>query len=145
MNALLCTALAVALAAPVPEGPAASEAPAPRQIQYGGGRGLVLGGTILVVAAVAAYGVTGAGLALGRNSDDRLRTQLGADDIDLRRKTLRRGRAGNIMAIVGGISALTFMATGISLISVGRRRARAGSVSLVPLRRGAGVAWSLLF
>ncbi len=109
------------------------------------GRSMVVAGTVLTGLSVASYGAMAAGLAIGRNSEDRLRSLVDREDIDRRRETMRRGRSANILAIVGGVTAAALMGSGVTLITVGRRRAKPSSMALTFNRAGAGLGWSLRF
>lgn len=104
------------------------------------GHGMVVAGAAITVGGVAAYGLFGAGLAIGNRAEQDIASLTGTDDIEARRELLARGRLGNRLALAGGIVSLLTVAVGIPLIVVGRRRAVAASRSDRHVRVGVGVS-----
>jgi len=84
---------------------------------------MVVAGAVITLGSVAAYGVLGAGLAIGNRAELDIAAQGERDDIENRRDLLSRGELGNKLALVGGITAAVAIVVGIPLIVVGRRRA----------------------
>lgn len=107
--------------------------------QHPPGHGMVVAGAAITVGGVAAYGLFGAGLAIGNRAEQDIASLTGTDDIEARRDLLARGRLGNRLALAGGIVSLLTVAVGIPLIVVGRRRAVAASAS----RRRTPVAFGM--
>ena len=103
------------------------------------GHKMVVAGAAITVGGVAAYGLFGAGLAIGNRAEQNIASLTGKDDIEARRELLERGRLGNRLALAGGIISLLTVAVGIPLIVVGRRRAVAASGSDRRARVGFGI------
>lgn len=129
--------LGPASAAAAPASTEPSEPPSPKQ--HPPGHGMVVAGAAITVGGVAAYGVFGAGLAIGNRAEQDIASLTGTDDIEARRDLLARGRLGNRLALAGGLVSLLTVAVGIPLIVVGRRRAVAASRSDRRVRVGFGV------
>lgn len=108
---------------PAPAPAASAETRADRSTDRPPGHGMVVAGVAVTIGGIAAYGMLGAGLAIGNRADQDIAALTGRDDIDARRDLLQRGQLGNRLAIAGGIAAAVSLAVGIPLIVIGRRRA----------------------
>lgn len=102
---------------------------------------MAITGSALIMASVAGYIVMAVGLGIGSNADAELGSLGSVNDIDRRREVMDRGQLGNRMALGAGLASAALMATGITLVVVGRRRARESAPTLgwLPLERGAGL------
>jgi len=123
-------------AAPAESSPTAESKP---RKEHPPGHGMVVAGAAITVGGIAAYGLFGAGLAIGNRAEQDIASLTGTDDIEARRDLLERGRLGNRLALAGGILSLLTVAVGIPLIVVGRRRAVAASASATRTRVVFGV------
>jgi tetratricopeptide (TPR) repeat protein len=118
--------------APRPAEPTTTDAPPdPRA------RAFVIAGATLTAVGVVGLGIMAGGLALGSNSNDL--SDLDPDDLDARRERFDRGRAGNVMAWVGGAIGGAALITGAVLLGVGLKRRSASKTAAAPLL-GPGVA-----
>ncbi len=128
----LALALTLSAAGPVHAAPKRETLP---------GDHMVFAGVGVLVAGIAAYGLLGAGLAIGSAAEQDIVGQPRAEDLQARRDLLERGRLGNRLAIAGGVVAALSMGVGIPLVIVGRRRhIRAmSSLSATPMAGGGGL------
>lgn len=96
---------------------------------------MVAGGVMLGVG-VASLGLLAAGLVMGNNANDI--SGLAADDIDGRRSQFDRGRAGNAMAVVGGVLGGALIITGA--VFMGAAKDKPGRSARVAPAVGPGFA-----
>ncbi|RMG96068.1 MAG: hypothetical protein D6705_12210 [Deltaproteobacteria bacterium] len=104
-------------------------------------------GGVVMGLGLAGLGVMTGGLVMGKQANDL--SDLDPEDVEGRRAQFDRGRAGNLMAIVGGAVGGVATVVGASLLAVGGARraaerrtgSKAAAVRLEPLwaRKGAGV------
>jgi hypothetical protein len=97
----------------------------------------VLPGVILLGVGGLSLALVATGLGLGARAETRLRDERYADpgrDIDvlLGENLIQRGRAGNRLAIVGGVLAAVTLVTGATLLALGKTRPRNARVALLP-------------
>ena len=97
----------------------------------------VLPGVILLGLGGLSLALMATGLGLGARAETRLRDERAADpgrDIDvlLGENLIQRGRAGNRLAIVGGVLAAVTLVTGATLLALGKTRPRNARVALLP-------------
>ena len=114
------------------------------------GRTLIIAGSTFTGLGVAGLGTFAAGLALGGGAEDI--SDLPTNETDARGERYARGRLGNTLAYVGGISGGVLLVTGVALLAVGLKQRKAGaaqseqapSVTLAPMlgRERAGLALS---
>lgn len=107
---------------------------------------MVVAGSVMIFGSAAGYIAMAVGLGIASKADADVRALTSNADLERRRKVMARGELGNRLAIGAGVSAAVLMASGIALVVVGRRRATsAPALSLLSLRRGAGVQLRLRF
>lgn len=120
--------------------PTPTPEPEPEPETSAPGRGLVIGGAVLVGVGVAGLGMMTGGFVLGSQANDL--STLEPSDLEGRREQFARGNLGNTLAIAGGaIGGVTLLA-GAALLGVGltkQRRAKRESASLSPVL-GPGIA-----
>ncbi len=123
-----------------PPTPEPRQDPAPTVVTPPPGRGLVLGGSVLVGVGVAGLGLMTGGLVLGAQANDL--STLEPTDIEGRRDQFARGNLGNSLAIVGGAIGGASLLAGALLLGIGvkkQRSAKRESASIAPLL-GPGIA-----
>ena len=116
---------------PTPDQPPPSEPPTDRPPTDDKARPLVIAGATLTGVGVIGLGVMAGGLALGRASNDI--SDLDPADLDARRERFDRGRAGNVMAYVGGALGGAALVTGAVLLGIGLKRRNAAKTAAAPL------------
>jgi hypothetical protein len=94
-------------------------------------RAFVISGATLVALGVAGIGVMAGGLAIGKASNDI--SDLDPDDLDGRRERFDRGRAGNVMAYVGGVIGGAALVTGAVLLGLGLERRGGSKTAAAPM------------
>ena len=87
------------------------------------GKGLRIGGAVMIALGAGSFGMMGAGLALGSKNNDI--SDLPTNDLDARLSRYQRGRAGNAMAIAGSVAGSVLLGVGIALVVVGVKRKQA--------------------
>ncbi|MCA9660268.1 MAG: hypothetical protein KC486_18135, partial [Myxococcales bacterium] len=102
-------------------------APWPTQADAGPppGRGLVLGGAVLLGLGGASLGVMTTGMILGVRANDI--DALDPDNFADRREQFDRGRLGNTLAIAGGAAAGVTLISGAVLLAIGLKKQRAAA------------------
>lgn len=89
------------------------------------GRALIIAGSVSTGLGVAGLGTFAAGLAIGGGAEDI--SDLPTNELDARGERYARGRLGNTLAYVGGISGGVLLVTGVALLAVGLRQRKAGA------------------
>jgi len=120
--------------------PAPAPAPTPTPDTSTPGRGLVVGGAVLIGVGVAGLGMMTGGFVLGSQANDL--STLEPSDLKGRRDQFARGNLGNTLAIAGGAIGGVSLLAGAVLLGVGlgkQRSAKRDSASVSPLL-GPGLA-----
>lgn len=125
-----------------------SQAPAPSATEpvadqpVPGRRGLVIAGSAVALLGAVGLGVMAGGIGMGARANDLSRLE--PDDLEGRRAQFERGRAGNMIAIIGGAAGGALLVSGAVLLGLGLRRGSSERAVAVHPAVGAGRAGLVL-
>ncbi len=121
---------------PPPEGPPPEELPPeepppPDEPEPDPTAKLFVGlGAGLIVVGAGGLGLMAGGMAIGSQANDI--SELAPTQLQEREDQFAKGRTGNALAIAGGVVGGVFLATGVALLVVGKRRQSRKQTALTP-------------